>query len=366
MNFRASCSSSLTSACAAKVVLVRDITFLGGNVGPYTDENTSSAGFQTSVLNEPPFTGYIDGGSHAISGLYITSTTPAVFNGNAFTQVGGVVSLLNSPGIIRDIGFTNGWVKGEDNVSGIVGKMGTGTKVYHSYSAVPITLSAGSIQFRRVAGIAAYMEASTLVEGCYNTGLVTSLSTDKAFSAGIAGENLGTVKLSFNTGNITTGVVANIANEGGVVAWNRGSVSDVYNTGQVTGMGAGGVAGDNAGTLIRSYNVGKIVLVTPGNDPPGSVIAWAEGNCTNVNINNYFLSTASLNSGIPSVGTHVGGGATCPADPVATTSVTAMKTASTFSAFTFWNGTTGAWDILPTAGSYPYLRGITPTAMIPQ
>ena len=85
-----------------------------------------------------------------------------------------------------------------------------------------------------------------------------------SYIGGVVGYNSGTVKGSWNTGNVSgTGVV------GGVVGYNGGTVETSYNTGSVSGSYnyTGGVVGNNSGTVETSYNTGSV----SGNNDVGGV-----------------------------------------------------------------------------------------------
>jgi hypothetical protein len=79
--------------------------------------------------------------------------------------------------------------------------------------------------------------------------------TGNAFVGGLVGDNFGTVRESYATGNVSgSGVLV-----GGLVGNNDGTVRESYATGNVSGDDAvGGLVGKNFGTVRESYATGTV------------------------------------------------------------------------------------------------------------
>ncbi len=155
------------------------------------------------------FTGTFDGDGKTVSGIYI----------NGASDYQGLFGFTDSGSTVKNTGVVNSYMKGGNNVGGVVGYNNFGT-----------------------------------IQKCYNTGTVTGVGV----VGGVVGLNMaGTVKNSYNTGTVTgSGQYV-----GGVVGNNAGPVEYSYNTGSVTGsnMYVGGVAGYTTQTIQYSCNAGKVV-----------------------------------------------------------------------------------------------------------
>lgn len=128
--------------------------------------------------------------------------------------------------------------------------------------------------------------------------------------AGVVGENVGTVKLSFNKGNIILTRNNTSCNTyeviGGVVGFlgqpsssTPGTIEDCYNVGKISGYGTyfGGICGDAyVGSISRTYNVGT-VSSTMSNPGVGSVVG-AYNNQATIKSSYWLSGTASSGYGI--------------------------------------------------------------------
>ncbi|MBR1760157.1 MAG: filamentous hemagglutinin N-terminal domain-containing protein [Schwartzia sp.] len=125
-----------------------------------------------------------------------------------------------------------------------------------------------------------------------NVGLVGGSVTGTAnseFVGGIAGNNTGTIRNVYNTGNVKGTGGNNKANVGGIAGQNTGTIRNVYNTGDVTATGpaqnpacVGGIAGTNGnGGIIRQvFNTGAVTVshtAYAGNSYVGGIAGYNFG-----------------------------------------------------------------------------------------
>ncbi|MBO4655606.1 MAG: hypothetical protein J5644_08675, partial [Bacteroidales bacterium] len=107
------------------------------------------------------FKGYLDGGYHIISGVYINK--PTVNEVGFFKQVAENSTL-------RNLGIVNSYISGNNKVGGIVGYMGLSSSVTHCF--VDAVIVGASSEVGGICGEA----TSAQVDTCYTTGSVTSRS----------------------------------------------------------------------------------------------------------------------------------------------------------------------------------------------
>lgn len=207
----------------------------------YTDKTgtTGSAPFELNYYtpigtSSHAFTGTFDGDGKTVSGIYI--------NGASYNQ--GLFGYTGSGSTVKNAGVVNSYIKGGDNVGGVVGYNNGGT-VQKSYNTGTVT-GGGA-----VGGVVGMNMAGT-VKNSYNTGTVTGSGQN---IGGVSGYNAGPVEYSYNTGSVTGGGVV-----GGVAGYNTNTVQYSCNTGNVFGSSlfVGGVAGDGSGTVQYCYNAGGV------------------------------------------------------------------------------------------------------------
>jgi hypothetical protein len=176
-----------------------------------------------------PFTGSLNGQGYEIRDLFINRPDEADV---------GLFGVVEEVGAIENVGVVNGYVIGDDNVGGLVGK-NEGT-VSNSYSTGNVT---GNLN---VGGLVGYNFFGTVTDS-YATGSV--IGDDNV--GGLVGKNRGTMNNSYATGS-----VIGDDNVGGLVGKNdnTGTVSNSYSTGNVTGnTHVGGLVGRNQGTVSNSF-----------------------------------------------------------------------------------------------------------------
>ncbi|MFP8890308.1 GLUG motif-containing protein [Natrialbaceae archaeon A-CW2] len=209
------------------------------------------------------FTGHFDGDGHTISDLYINRTSEDYV---------GIFGYVDSDGIIKNVGFENVSVNGDEVVGGVVGwNSGTVSELY----------ATGSVNGNKNVGGLVGANVDGKVNESYATGSINSSES----VGGLVGYNDGEVKESYATGSVNgsdyigglvginiggevnesyaTGSVDNAISDdefpyvGGLIGWNYGgNVSGSYATGNVTLDGSGSVGGliaSNDGDVRNSY-----------------------------------------------------------------------------------------------------------------
>ena len=211
------------------------------------------------------FTGELDGAGFAITKLYCKNErgSAALFAAN-----GGTLKNLNVTGIVvggdksailtvRNTGTitgctTRGTLKGGNNAAGIAAENNGTIETCVNNAAVTGGMYVG--------GIAASNEATGVITGCANSGIIRA---EGMMAAGVAADNDGgTVTNCANNGAIVS--TANIVRGfvGGVVGRNNGAVKGAYNAGNVEALGGavGGAVGLNLSKTVfeNLFNVGDV------------------------------------------------------------------------------------------------------------
>lgn len=185
---------------AASAILTADIDL----------ENRAWTPIGRSVVVSSSYRGYFDGRGHVISGLFIDTW-----------DVAGLFGYVGTSGVIQGVGIAAGTVQGSAQFTGGIAGVNNG-----------------------------------VIRNSFN-GASVSNRAEHGYSAGVAGQNQGTITQCYNTGTVTGGNWT-----GGITGFNyMGSVlSDCYNTGNVIGGGywTGGIAGINYATIANCHNVGNI------------------------------------------------------------------------------------------------------------
>ncbi len=201
------------------------------------------------VFSSKPFKGTFDGKGHTIKGLYIGDSL-----------YGGLFEGIGEGGTVKNLSVSGSIDGGTVDIGGIAG-LNSGT-IENCYSDVDINGSCS------IGGIAGLNDKGT-IKGCYNTGNITS-STSDGFSGtgGIAGDNNGeggggTIQNCHNAGSVT--LTADGDSPTGGIAGNnsQGKIENCYNTGEIiTSSGTesftGGIAGKNTAAIENSYNTATI------------------------------------------------------------------------------------------------------------
>ena len=149
-------------------------------------------------------------------------------------------------GTIKNVGVSESFISGNDNVGGVCGNNeGTISNCYNTG-----TVSGGY----DVGGVCGFNEGT--ISNCYNSGYISGGLT----VGGVCGLNstYGTIYSCYNSGNVS-GTGDYYVSVGGVCGDNDGKISNCYNFGTVSGNnGIGGVCGDNDGKISNCYNFGTV------------------------------------------------------------------------------------------------------------
>ena len=251
-------------------------------IGTYVQNNTNAS-----------FTAIFEGNSNVISGLYINR--PSAENVGLF---GGV---RENSAELRNLGLSNLWITGSNNVGGLVGQIHNRGTITASYATGTVTGSTGS---ENVGGLVGHSDNGRITNS-YATGTVTG-SNDVGGLVGETSRN-GKISASYATGTVTgsqnvgglvgsdagrisasyaTGTVTGSQRVGGLVGWNRnGTISDSYAAGTATGsQNVGGLVGLNAsGEMITtSYATGTVTGANNLGDNIGGLVGENRGGTINV------------------------------------------------------------------------------------
>ena len=228
-------------------------------IGTYTDWDDYLA-----------FSGTFNGNGHAISGLYIDTTT--IYSVGLFGCVsnGGVVKKLSVSGSVTSTGSDNVYA------GGVVG--------YNDGATIDSCISTGTIcavamsNHTNLVAVAGGVVGNNdgIVIDCTNNGDVTGNGSGNSYTGGVVGSSSG--RNSMVTGCANTGTISgNITGYavfsliGGVVGNSGGTVSECYNFGEVNAMAsgdhsapyAGGVVGTNGYRVVNCHNEGTVNAIAP-------------------------------------------------------------------------------------------------------
>ena len=236
------------------------------------------------------FTGTLDGLGHIITGLTI--------NRPMSTTAVGLFSVLNTGGVVRNVGLLNASVSGQNNVGSLVGRTNGGS-ISSSYATGNVTggFYVGGLVGRNQNGSISNSSASVIVVA--NGKLTSGADLGKTFVGGLLGRNEnGAITSSYATGNVTGN--GGGSHVGGLVgSIDSGTMSNSYATGHVTGSGdyVGGLVGYNKINLSNSYATGNVIGI---NNIGGLVGRNESGNITSS------YATGRVNGSGESVGGLVG------------------------------------------------------------
>ncbi len=291
---------------------------LGANIDASATAGwNGGAGFLPLAPNSlPPFSGQFDGLGHTISGLTMSTASPAqtgmfgVTTGAAAVRnvglAGGAISGAGQVGAL--IGVSNGrvdnvWssasVTGSGDVVGgligasygplnyashhgaVSGMRAVGGLVGSNQSSVNYAVNAGTVNGNNATGGIVGNNPGGSVLHSSNAAAVTGSASDVG---GIVGDNNGTVSDDHNTGT-----VHGASRVGGVTGMNYygGVISDSDNAGQISGtLSVGGLSGFSFGIITRSFNTGNVsgnqtLGGVSGTQPSGTIsLSYSTGSVT--------------------------------------------------------------------------------------
>ena len=187
-----------------------------------------------SETDNPGFAGTFNGNGKTIRGLYHYGDS---------AKYAGLFGY--SAGTIRDLAIADAYIHTthSDGRAGSVTGLNEGT-VSNCHNSGFV---GGNGQ---IGGIVGRMNAGT-IENCSNSGTITGNS----YVGGICGYEGGKIQNCSNSGTVNGNL-----DVGGIAGWNRGAIEKCSNSGTITGNShVGGVAGlVSGGTINNCYNVGSV------------------------------------------------------------------------------------------------------------
>jgi len=212
---------------------------------PTANEGKGWQPIGSSAVNNT-FVGSFDGQGYEIYDLFVNRPDESDV---------GLFGVVETGGVIENIGVVNGNITGYEGVSSLVG-YNRGT-VRNSYACGNVT---GDLDVGSLVGVNG---------GTVGNSYSSSNVTGRDGVGSLVGKNEGTIGNSYSSGSVTgrDGV-------GGLVGKNEGTVSNSYSIGSVNGTDfVGSLVGVNGGTLSNSYTSGTV----NGNDFAGGLVGRNEG-----------------------------------------------------------------------------------------
>lgn len=264
-------------------VLGNDIVF-GKDKNTVASVNWTPIGKDTKLQ----FAGILDGAGYTIYGLSSTGLSLA-----------GLIGVLNTNGVVRNMKTNAGYISGKFRVGGIVAHSNGLIQDVENNNKVEVSYKSGDSTVIYVGGIAAHNQG-TIID-CSNKASVSNTALE-ARSGGIAGYNTGKIENSGNSGSISAiTVYAGVKDEnkhkvysGGIVGYNAGSINKTRNVGSIFAKGyyvytysaqggqhgwyedytmyvysetcSGGISGFSTTVIINSINNGEISNYNKTND----------------------------------------------------------------------------------------------------
>lgn len=204
------------------------------------------------------FKGTFDGQNHTIDNLTM----------NIASAHKGFFGVIGIEGEVKNIGLTNSSINiSNSDFAGVLAGTNQGI-ISNAYSTGNI-ISTGSTY---IGGLVGFNNGGT-IEDSYST---TNVINDASQTGGLVGENRGTIRRSYATGDVDSGTTG--SHIGGLVGRNTNNISNSYATGAVGGNDSvGGLVGVNSGTVQYSYSIGVIT----GTTNVGGLIGGNTGTVTN-------------------------------------------------------------------------------------
>ena len=161
------------------------------------------------------YAGTFDGAGFTVSGLYINNVTK---NGQ------GLFGIARNGATIKNLGLTQSYIKGPDDVGGIAGAM---------YGDIINCYNTATISGKdNIGGLAGYIETTSNFSNSYNSGKISGNS----YVGGLIGHSRATKGI---INGCNTGTISGTANVGGVVGYNiAGTMTNCY---YQTGTAASGL-----------------------------------------------------------------------------------------------------------------------------
>ncbi|MGD0192810.1 MAG: hypothetical protein ABSD74_18885 [Rhizomicrobium sp.] len=209
-------------------------------------------------------------------GAYSTAPVATTFEGN-FNGLGNTISNLtistkvqnldlglfadvDTPATVASIHVTGANIKAADNsYIGVLAGMNAGS-IRNASGGGAIKATAGKVG-SVVGGLVGVNDGTLDGTSASTTNTIKAKSQGAIADVGsLAGQNLGSIDLSYATGSATTAGTFGNAVSGALVGFNDGTVDNCYATGTarvvVANASAGGLVGYNALTISGSYSTG--------------------------------------------------------------------------------------------------------------
>ena len=319
-----------------------DYDFMGNGWNPIGSGN---------VYGAKPFTGVLDGGGHAITGMRIDVQTWPAGTGSEvylglFAQVNGTVQdLVLMGGSVCNKAFSgrNSDNPGKAYAGGLAGYSNNGViyNVFNNNKIVSRTISRRYNQYYHDYGVEAhcysggvigFADSDFSITGCANFGEIsaessytssTSYSYTYASSGGIIGyvKNSGDQSIAkcFNAGTIFSSASypkdsgIHLSSSGGIIGYiysgksaitncyNAGKIEAIYSEGDNVYLGyRGGIAGVSSYSSIQCcYNIGEIAPSSTSGDSGvgGGISGTNESGTTTITDSYYLAGTGQNNTG---------------------------------------------------------------------
>ena len=169
---------------------------------------------------------------------------------------GGIAGYVNTSSLILRCSNSGNVISTTNNVSGGAGYLTGSSKMQETQNYGKIEGGSGV----DVGGLAGATASTAVVENCYNSGDISG----STYVGGFVGRNIGTVRDCQNDGNVMNLEISSTSYIGGIVGYNENLVDRCSNSGMVYGYGVsftGGIAGSNydADSVISNcYNTGDV------------------------------------------------------------------------------------------------------------
>ena len=241
----------------------------------YNENNTSSVKGKDYIGG---IVGYLNNNSNISS-----SENQSIVEGENY--VGGLAGISFFGTEITDSSSKNCNIKGKDYVGGLVG---------YSQSAIDRCFNKSSVSGNNyVGGISGINYVMGNISLSYNNGSVVS---EDDFAGGISGVNNATIVSTYNTGDITSKSTEKEVSVGGICGQNlsESAVNNSYNIGNISGKGyLGGIIGANFGMMSNCYYLNSSINIKSEN-------AKTEEEMKSLNLDEDFKQDSSnINKGYP-------------------------------------------------------------------
>lgn len=290
--------------------------------------------FTEAINPVASFNGELDGAGHTLSEVYIAASAEEntalfkILGENADVHDFNIAGVLAGNYIAAVAGTNNGTISGVHSLAAVQGNAMTGGICVENNGIIRNSSANNSVAISgagmAMGGICA--KNTGTIENCENKAVLntdaSSSGTPAANAGGIAGQNSGIIRNSFNYSDISGkdyigGIAGKNVSEitdclnmgnisslqsyvGGIAGSNAESaeISDSKNSGDITcgadvsdtstGYYAGGITGTSAGSITSSENAGSVISAGTGS---GGIVGVGNGNITGCT--NYGAVTAS-------------------------------------------------------------------------